>query len=125
MNKLIVKTAQTSQSERSALWRARCCLSPNRRSWLAYIQIVLKKVQKPRFSLRIEAHINGTLTNKVSTSAIGILSQMPNCPMTGVRTNKGISTKTMLRHTAMTTLSNGRSMAVWKLLATMLTKETR
>ena len=54
-----------------------------------------------------------------------MLSQIPFCPMIGVSKNMGISTKTMLRQRAMTTDSKGRSMAVWKLQATMLTNDTR
>ena len=68
---------------------------------------------------------SGMLTIKVITSAIGMLSQMPVWPMRGVSKNGGISTKTMLRQRAMTTDSQGRSMAVWKLHATMLTNDTR
>ena len=75
--------------------------------------------------LRMEALINGMLTIKVRASAIGMLSQMPNWPMTGVSANKGTNTNTMLRHTAMTTDSTGRSMAVWKLLPMMLMNEIR
>ena len=65
------------------------------------------------------------LTINVITSAIGILSQMPFWPMIGVSKNMGINTKTMLRQRAMTTDSKGRSMAVWKLQATMLTNDTK
>ena len=59
-----------------------------------------------------ERAISGKLIARVSASAIGMLSQMPSCPMSGVRTNNGISTKTMLRQSAMTTDSIGRSIAV-------------
>ena len=64
------------------------------------------------------------LTINVIISAIGMLSQMPSCPMIGVSKNMGISTKTMLRQRAMTTDSKGRSMAVWKLQAEQIHSHT-
>ena len=73
----------------------------------------------------IDTSTSGILTINVITSAIGMLSQMPFCPMMRVSKNMGISTKTMLRQRAMTTDSKGRSMAVWKLQATMLTNDTK
>ena len=74
---------------------------------------------------RIDAAISGKLTNSVRASAIGMESQMAICPMMGESVKRGIKTKTMERHKAMMADSNGRSMAVWKLLPMMLTNDIK